>query len=104
MTARTILGVLALACVSICGLAGGLMYFEIVDKVNERLPESERFAILWWHTGKYQRLHREYRKLYPEGRLIRRVRVITALMFVCLLISAWALGFFGTLFSQPSQH
>jgi hypothetical protein len=91
----TIVGIVALAGVSICGLVGSLASFEMVDKVNDMLPKEQRFAALGWYFSKYQRLNREYKRLYPDGRLLLKVRVLTALMFACLLICALSFGFFA---------
>ena len=93
MTARFIVGIVALAGVSVCGLLASLATFELVDKVNDNLPREEQFAPLGWYLFKYQRLNREYKRLYPDGRQLVKVRVLTALMFVFLLISAWGFGF-----------
>jgi hypothetical protein len=87
-------GIVALACVSICGLVASLASFEMVDKVNEMLPKGQQFAALGWYFSKYQRLNREYKRLYPGGHLLLKVRLLTALMFACLLICAWGFGFF----------
>ena len=95
MTARFIAGLLALAGVSACGIAAGLANFEMMDKVNNNLPESQQFSALGWYSSKVQRLYREYRRLYPEGRLLYRVRVLQALMAAGLLICVGALGFFA---------
>ena len=70
-------------------------YFEMVDNVNKKLKEEERFAVLGWYYPKYQRLHHQYRTLYPNGRLLVRVRVLTALMFAFGLTGAWSFGFFA---------
>jgi len=93
MTLRVIVGIVALACVSVFGLVASLINFEIMDKVNEELPEREQFAALGWYFSKYQRLHREYQRLYPDGRLRLKFRVALTLMFTCGLICAWCFGF-----------
>jgi len=80
MATRVIVGILALACVSICGMIATLANFEIVDQINDKLPEGEQFAALGWYFSKRQRLLGEYRKLYPDGRLLLKVRVLIALM------------------------
>lgn len=95
MATRMMVAIAALACVSICGLVATLANSEMVDKVNGKLPKGEQFAELGWYWSKYQRLHREYKRLYPGGRLLFKVRVLTAMMFACLLICAWVLGFFA---------
>jgi len=69
--------------------------FQMVDKVNEKLPKESQFAQLGWYWAKTLRLHREYNRLYPSGQLSRKVRVLVGLMFTSLLICAWGFGFFG---------
>ena len=93
MATRVIVGIVALACVSICGMIGTFANFEMVDKVNDKLPKEEQFAVLGWYFAKTQRLHREYKRLYPDGHLLVKVRVLMALGIACLLISAWGFGF-----------
>jgi hypothetical protein len=68
----------------------------MVDKVNEVLPKEGQFEPLGWHLSKRQRLRREYKRLFPDGRLHFKLRVLTALMFACVLALAWGFwGFFG---------
>jgi hypothetical protein len=95
MAARVIVGFAALACVSICGMIATFANYEMMDKVNAKLPKEEQFDSLGWYFPKSQRLQREYKRLYPDGRLLLKVRVLTALMFGCLLISVWGFGFFA---------
>jgi hypothetical protein len=95
MTARTMIGIAALLCVSIGGLVSTFWGFEIVDRVNEKLPKEERFESLGWYTEKTLRLYREYKRLYPDGRLVLKVYVIFAFMIMCLLICAWGFRIFA---------
>ncbi len=69
--------------------------FEMVDKVNDKLPETEKFDHLSWYFSKRLRLNRKYRMFYPDGQLLLRVRILTVLMFVCGLVAAWGIGFFA---------
>jgi hypothetical protein len=94
MAIRTIVGITALIGASVCGIIATLLNFEMIDKVNERLPEDRRLAWLGWYPFKYQRLKQKYKRLYPDGRLRLRVRIATAVMFACLLICAWGFGLF----------
>ncbi len=66
----------------------------MVEKVNDKLPKEEQFIALGWYLSKTLRLHREYRSLYPDGHLLLTVRLLMALMIVCLLTCAWGFGFF----------
>jgi hypothetical protein len=94
MIALIVIGIVALAGVSICGLVASLTNLEMADKVNEMLPKDEQFFPLGWYFSKTERLHREYKRLYPDGRLLLKFRVLTAMMFACVLICACVLGFF----------
>ena len=95
MTARQILGGIALACVSVMGIISTLTSLEMVDKVNERLPKEEQFDPAWWYMEKTLRLHREYKRLFPHERLHLKLWVLAGLMFACSIASAWGFGFFG---------
>jgi hypothetical protein len=95
MTTRVIAGIVALACVSVCGLVSTIVTWQMLDEVNEKLPKEEQFAALWWYASKRLRLHREYKRLYPNGRLLLKLHVLGALMIVCLFVFAWGFGFFA---------
>jgi hypothetical protein len=90
MTTRIIVGIIALACASGCGIFGAFLNFEMIEKVNDKLPEEGRFEWFGWDLFKYRRLKREYRKFYPDGRLLFRVRILTVLLFVWILVCAWS--------------
>jgi hypothetical protein len=96
MAARIAVGIVALACVSICGVIATFANLEMVDKVNASLSKKDQFDALGWYFSKTQRLHREYKKLYPAGRLLLKLRVLMALMIGCLLIAVWGFEIFGT--------
>jgi len=65
----------------------------MVDAVNAKLPEDERFQHLGWYLTKTLRLHREYRRLYPIGTLLRRQGVLAMAMLVCLVLAISLVGF-----------
>jgi hypothetical protein len=90
-----IVAIVALACGSISGMIATFTHFEIVDRVNDKLPKGEQFDALGWYASKYQRLHRDYRRLYPDGGLVLKARLLMALMIACGLICAWSLGLFA---------
>jgi hypothetical protein len=93
MSTRFAIGVVALVCGSVCGIVSSLVNFEIVDKVNERLPPERQFEALgFWYWSKRQRLKKEYERLYPDGTLLRRNRILAVLMFFCGLICVFAFG------------
>jgi hypothetical protein len=94
VSSRAIIAIVALVGVSVSGLISNVLFFQIVAKVNERLSQGQQFRLRWWYWPKYQRLKREYKRLYPDGSDLRNVRAIFVLMCVCLLICAWGMGFF----------
>jgi hypothetical protein len=54
------------------GLASGLRGLKIVDRVNAKLPKTERFAPIGWMSwGKRGRLFAEYDRLYPGNHRVR---------------------------------
>jgi len=73
MSVRVIVGIAALAFGSICAIASSFVTFEMVDRVNERLPPDPQFSPAWWYWSKKRRLWREYKRLYPEGSLLRKL-------------------------------
>ena len=77
-----------LLCVGGLGLSASITQFAIVDAVNEKLPETEQFNHLGWYPTKTLRLKREYRRLYPTGKLLRRQYILWALALVCLIVAA----------------
>jgi hypothetical protein len=67
----------------------------MTDKVNDKLPKENRLDPVGWYLPKTLRLRREYRRLYPEGNLLLKVRVLSSLMFASLLVCVWGFGFFS---------
>ena len=77
-----------LLCIGGFGMAATITQFAIVDAVNEKLPTNEQFQHLGWHPTKTVRLRREYRRFYPTGKLLRRQRILSSIMLVCLVLAA----------------
>ena len=86
---------LALAGVSICGLAGSLKNWEVMAEVNKQLPKEAQFQPLFWYLTKNLRLRSEYKGLYPNGRLLSQADHLLIAAGFCLLVAACALGVFG---------
>jgi hypothetical protein len=95
MSTRLLIGIAAIAGGSVCGLISTLVNSKMVDQVNGKLPKDVQFSPLGWYLSKTLRLHREYRRLFPDGQLLLQVRLLIALGFGSLMVGAWAVGFFG---------
>jgi hypothetical protein len=90
MSTRFIISMVGVMCGSLCGIGLSFTIFEMVDKVNGQLPAEQRFSRLGSYWFKYQRLKREYRRLYPYGRLVRRVRTLRILFLTCFFMAVLA--------------
>jgi len=67
-----------------------MIYYIMIGKVNERLPESERFSYLWWGTE----VRRRFKELYPGHRLVFLLDSCLVVMIVSfiLLVKYWVLS------------
>jgi hypothetical protein len=79
--------------VAACGLFSTLTDYEMLDKVNSQLPKQEQFDPLGWYWAKTSRLHREYKRLYPSGRLLQKQRLLVGI--ACFFMSLLACLTFG---------
>ncbi len=95
MAIRTVVGVTAVILMSISGLLSSLTWQEMVEEVNATLPEDARFDPMWWYAPKTFRLYQAYKRLCPNGRLLRAFYLSVAAGVASLLIAAWAIGLIG---------
>ena len=93
MTVRLTVAFVFLLCVSGFGLAASINYIAIVTAVNAKLPTADQFGELGWGPIKTLRLHREYRRLYPDGRLVMRGGILSLAMLLSLVVAATLFGF-----------
>ena len=89
---RTAVGVLGLICMSACGLLSVLVNWEMMEQVNSRLPEPDRFQPMRWSWTKLRRLRQLYNSLCPEAPLLGRQRVLWAVAVGGLILGAWGFG------------
>jgi hypothetical protein len=69
---------------AVCGLWSTIIYWEIMEKVNARLPEAEKFHPLFWGPLKRTRLNEQYRRLFPDGNELKRMHRLVTIMFAAL--------------------
>lgn len=77
---------------AIIGAARYSRFQKLLFEVNAQLPPQEQFSYLGWHGAKYRRLLREYRALYPSGRLIEEMRTLDIAQFLLFATLLGALG------------
>jgi multidrug efflux pump subunit AcrB len=90
MTARSIVGAIAYACAVACALLSCFSGYAATNKVNQKLPAEEKFGLFFWEFTKHARLRREYRRLYPDGKLLRNAFMFSVAFFLLMLIAGWA--------------
>ena len=83
---------LFLACVSGFGLAACMTHLAMVEAVNSKLPPPDQFQQLGWGSMKSLKLHREYRRLYPGGTLLRREGILAYVALFSLVVTGTLLG------------
>src|SRR5712672_438406 len=93
MNVRLAIVFVLLLCIDGVGMAATITAFAIIDAVNAKLPTNEQFDRLGWWLPKTLRLHREYRRLYPDGALVRQEGVLGAIMLICVVLAATLIGF-----------
>jgi hypothetical protein len=93
-TLMTIVGLVACPlCFSVmfaCVLWGVVINLRRVDRVNERLPAEQQFAVLGWWPAKRARFEREYERLFPDRSLRRKERML--LLFGALALIGFVLS------------
>src|ERR1041385_6974834 len=82
-----------LLVIGVFGIASTVNQFAIIDAVNAKLPAEDQFGYLGWYLPKILRLHREYRRLYPDGTLLKRAGIFAMLMWFCMVVVMGLVGF-----------
>jgi hypothetical protein len=92
MTDRDLMGTVVIAGALLSLLLSAVTRYQIVAKVNAKLPKDEQFWPVIWYHAKRRRLRLQYKRLYPSGKLLER-EVLLALISICLLICALSIGY-----------
>ncbi len=48
-TVRIVVGVAGIVGFFVCGVLASIKWLELVDRVNEKVPEARRYKRLWWY-------------------------------------------------------
>lgn len=72
-------------------IIANMLALVIVGRINERAAENEKVSYLLWNAS----IRKRYKKLYPEGKLVYVFDLSVALMFACVPLALWSMGFFG---------
>lgn len=85
-----VLGSLAISC----AILSGLLLTQQIGEVNRKLPEDRQVPYWGMHFQKYMMIRREYRRLYPNGRIHAMEVGAEIAAGVFFLLALLAAGFF----------
>jgi hypothetical protein len=77
------------AVCAVCVFLNILNEEALLDEVNRRLPEPERFGSMFLMRAERMRLISEYKRLYPNGRRMILTYVLLGLGFTSGVMAAW---------------
>jgi hypothetical protein len=66
-------------------VASSLLLYAMIGKVNHFLPEDKQISYLFRYPGKVPKIKREYKRLYPNGKLTL-IRLLSNILSLLLLI------------------
>lgn len=69
-----------------CGIAGSYVLSRMVEDINKGRNANQRLEILFWDLGSTLRACREYKRLYPQGKLVGRYVAATILGLLFLIV------------------
>jgi hypothetical protein len=69
----------------LCGVSANVAIWKMTSEVNARLANDQKFALWWWNFGKYIRIWKEHKRLYPKSRW-RLYSVLSYLASLALMI------------------
>jgi hypothetical protein len=80
---RLVLGVAALICLMVCGVAGAAVNSDLYARVNERMRPGERFA---FSRRNDRAVRQAYALLYPDGPRVRRAWVLVGVALLAWFV------------------
>jgi hypothetical protein len=65
-----------------------------IGEINRKLPDAEQISYWGMHPAKMARIKREYRRLYPSGKIDRMRLILQYATFAFAVLLLIPLGFF----------
>jgi hypothetical protein len=84
-TGTTLLAVAFLIVAQVCLISCTFIIFAIIGEVNRKRPEGEQISYIGWHVTKRRFVRQEYRRLYPEGKLVQRYDFLLWTGLACIV-------------------
>jgi hypothetical protein len=93
VTLHIAIAILLLVGLSGCGMAQMVICNEMVEAINQKRSAQDKLEVFWWHFGILLKVIREYKALYPQGKLARAYSVTVGIFFAVGLIAFYMLLF-----------
>jgi hypothetical protein len=77
-----------------CCMISGVFFLQEIGEVNRKNPEGEQISYWFTSPGKVSRVRREYKRLYPSGRIDTLRQIFQIAAFVLLILFVWLEGGF----------
>jgi hypothetical protein len=90
---RIVMGLVGFSGGIACCAAFNLTLTRIVGDVNTTLPTDQQIFPSGWHPQKLRRTVREYRRAFPDGTRVGRLRNLYLAMFAGLALTAFSMDF-----------
>jgi hypothetical protein len=92
MSARIIVGAMALVVVSVAGVWSTVIWASMVDDVNRTRLPAQRFHPMFWTIVNRSELLAAYRASVPMGRKHRRLAAVGLVMCAAFVVLAGCIG------------
>lgn len=78
-----------------CAMLSSFLLWQEIGEVNRKLSDTEQISYWGMHPAKMARVKREYRRLYPAGKIDLGRRMFQYAGFGFMVLLLIPLGFFG---------
>ena len=87
--------VLVLFCLACsCFMVSAFFLWQEIGEINRKLPENEQISYWGIHPIKMAKIRREYKRLYPSGKIDLMSRIFQYAGFAFMVLLLIPLGFF----------
>jgi hypothetical protein len=83
-----------ISAASLCCMIAGGFFWKMIGEVNRKLPDDKQIEYFFMYPGKWSRVTKKYKLLYPDGRLHYVCMALGVIGMVFMLMLAWDQGFF----------
>ena len=79
-----------------CAFLSMFLSWQEIAEVNRKLPADQQISPCWMHVDKFWRIKREYKRLYPNGKLHLLSSMLEISAVVFFVLALMSVGFFSS--------